>query len=33
MDTIIKGQWWALMQAGVFCAALGLLGAIVVGVF
>lgn len=33
MDLILKRDWWSTMQVGFVCAAIGLLGAIVVGVF
>lgn len=34
MDLIAaRRDWWSTMQIGAFCASLGLLGAIVAGVF
>ncbi|MDB5589481.1 MAG: hypothetical protein JWR86_6 [Enterovirga sp.] len=33
MDLIARRDWWSTMQIGVFCASIGLLGAIVAGFF
>ena len=33
MDAIVKLDWYARLQVAAFCAALGLLGMIVAGVF
>ncbi len=33
MDLILKRDWWSTMQLGAVCASLGLLAAIVVGLF
>lgn len=30
---VVKRDWWTTMQLGAVCAALGLLGAIIAGVF
>lgn len=33
MDVTVRTDWWARAQVAAVCVALGLLGAIVVGVF
>lgn len=33
MDLVVRRDWWSTMQIGAICAAMGLLGAIVIGVF
>lgn len=33
MDVLFGSDWWSRMQAAAACVALGLLGAIVLGVF
>lgn len=33
MDLILKRDWWSTLQVAAFCAAMSLVGAIIVGVF
>lgn len=33
MDLVARRDWWSTMQIGVGCAAMGLLAAIIIGIF